>query len=344
MWKCSTSTFTLNPAPPIVVQVVCDHRLGLTSADNIRAYAKRGAIKDSADFVGCRAEIPPRLRLLPDTGRTDIWFDAKDPGARTHSPSIAYVTHDSLSMVQKFVPGPIQPVIPRGVGVGSSIAVDFGEIFTPGPDGFSFFFRTRQRDGSYFYTNGTWLQSPIPVAVRREDSLPVSAGDLAIFPQYLQESADEWGLTFTFVGQAPNGTDPISGMMVFTITETSHSSHGAPQTNGFTGDVISGMATISSADLHITPRVVIKHEVGHMLNMGHPEWLEPKGLMSTFQMSTSDPKFGHVQPLENGLFWLQSTMREVQKESGAQYGLAYAHEGWRRLVLNLPLSELVISP
>lgn len=329
---------------PIVAQIVCDQRLGPISGGTFRVYAQRGAILDSADFdnTTCQANIPDRLRTLTDIGRTRIWFDAKDRNNRSHSPSVALVTHDSLAFPHKFTPYPLRFVTPRGVGAGTAISANPWDVFLLSPDGkFSFFFRTKQTDGSYFFTNGAWPSGiPIPVYVRMEDSSQVSASDLALFPPALQEMATEFGVSFNFLGQAlTQGVDPIVGAVVYMLSNTSLGSHAQPIT-GFNSDVIAGISTLSILDLRGQPRITIKHEMGHMLNLGHPAWSDPQGLMSLNQFCACDPRYGHAQPLEVGLFWLLVTIRDVKKESGAQYGIVEAYRGYREIVLGILTPEV----
>jgi len=333
------------PAPPIVVEIVSSLALGTLQCNTFRAYAQKGVTKDSASFnTSCRAEISSKV-FLSDTGRTIVWFDAIDRTNRTYHPALASVSSDSLKYVQKFIAGPLQYTIHNGLWGGQTVGIDLATAFTISSDGkMSFYARSQQRDGSFVYSVGGRSPSkfPLQIAIRKVTEQQFLPTDTVGFGSAVAELSNELGIPFTLVPLASAQLSGWDGILV-TLSDNIIISNGDPVW-AFNGDIVGGAVNLASRSDPVHFRFTVKHEITHTLGVGHPKedskWLP--SLMSRDQsvITVDDSRYGVPQTLETGHLWFMYDVWEAQKQSGAQYGIANMHQGWRVLVQDLPLEVI----
>ncbi len=337
-------SFVVTPAPPITVELVTSAKLGVINCQNFRAYAQRGSVADSADFnVNCRAEVSPRLTLLQDTNRVNVWFDAKNTSNRSHYPSMASVAKDSLKVNQKFVAGPLEYRIHSGKWSDQTIGIDLETAFAISADGiFSFYRSSTVGSNSVYYSIGGRLPNgfPIQITVRKESGQgALTPTDTVGFGNAVTELSEELGMPMTMVSLSASEVSGWNGILAI-VSDTIPIPVGNTQW-GASGDIIGGRIIVSPNTIPHAFKHTVKHELVHALGVGHVS-LWPPGLMSTDQSSINvgSPNYAVPQPLETGHLWFMYDIWEAKRQSGAQYGIPNMHQAWRVLVLNLPYQHI----
>jgi len=335
---------------PIIVEIVSSFELGRLHCDTFRAFAQRGRYSDLADFYAvdntdlkCRADIFPKLSLLSDAERTMVWFDTKDILNRTHYPGLASVAKDSLGFVQRFVAGPMQYKIRRGIWSGQDIKVDLIKAFMLSSDKKSSFFLGKSLDSATFSYSRVGGRSPskfpIEIAIRKPNRETVPPSDTLGFGNAMGELSNELGIPLVLVPmESVKGSD-WNGIRV-SISDTASAIGGV--VSGPDGEFIGGTAVFSPQKNSVIYRFTVKHELWHALGVGHAVGWCPSLMNSILMCATvNDPWFGVSQKTETGHFWFMYDVWETKRQTNAQYGIPNMHQGWRVLFFGLPFENIV---
>ncbi len=298
--------------------------------EGVWAFARAGAHVDSAavDAAGRFA-----LRLPAGAARegVEVRLDAAGGAGGRHLPAAVRVPGGELGAEQGFVLAPREWTIPVGRYAGTRVAVRPELALKPLCEGCSSFYRRAPagRAGEAPRAVRSWPERayPLRVAFDREASVGrITARDSAAFWGIVEELEATLGSDLfrpaSFRETLPRPEDDPEDVVLVRVDPTLRiSGLGSTATQG--SDIIYGELQVKWASLVTGPDGpgLVTHELMHTLGLGHTcAWT------SVMAVATSCPsrRSESLTPEDVAYAQLLRRAREVQRETGARWGIEWA--------------------
>ncbi|HEX2079839.1 MAG TPA: hypothetical protein VHG08_19135 [Longimicrobium sp.] len=317
-----------------------------TRADSLRAFLRwrmRGDTVARVDSV----EVDSAGRFsLPLAGEAadslEVTVDAVDRDRRTHHPALVRIHRREAAWEQGIVLVPRTWTIAAGRYAGERVRVRPHLARTPVCRRCSVFWVQQQlrADGPVHWQGWPMSRFPLRVGFDRAHSVPVGAApDSAAFWQAVARVEDAFGTDLfrpvRYAQTLPRHPEDNPDDVVLVVIDPSLSIAGLTTVLGRTGTV--EYATVSfqrrgSVVGSVGPELV-GHELMHVLGFGHTcSW---RSIAADLQRC---PELRASSPTPEDVAYAQLfyRVRDVQRASGARWGLEAAVAGERVLVLGLP--------
>jgi hypothetical protein len=346
---CGTATFSVSAAPPIVVELWPPNLTSPVDCSVRRAYAWKGAVKDSANFTNvgsaCRAEIKTRL-IFEDSVMVE--HDVIDSRNRQFYGQLRMVRKADLRAVQRCVCVRASYTNTEGLWAGTTLPFKLvEEAFAITEDlvgrKSSLLSRMEKEDGSVLYLLRAWDQFPIRVGAITESGKAISTDDFQVYSGFVAELEQEFGYPFQTVmnPQAEAGKLWRGGILI-TIFDTSsvpRGPSGGVQAATPDGKIEGGSVAFPNLQ-DLRTRFTVKHEIMHALDAGHTAAYFPS-LMNWAQGVS--PLYGVA--VARDVMYLRASyeIRRMQWQVGAQCGLREA-DVWQRRALGQPTGSVIWTP
>ena len=314
--------------------------------DSLRAFVRWRARGDTVVRLDSVAVHPTGRFALPLAGEAadslELIVDAAERGRRTHHPALVRIHRRDAAAEHGIVLLPRTWTIPAGRYAGERVAVRPHLARTPVCRRCSVFWvrQQLQANGPVRWQGWPVSRFPLRIGFDREHSVPVGAApDSAAFWQAVARVEDAFGMDLfrpvRYAQTLPRHEDDNPDDVVLVVIDPSLGIAGLTTVLGRSGTV--EYATVSfqrrgSVLGDVGPELV-GHELMHVLGFGHTcSW---RSIAADLQRC---PELRASSPTPEDVAYAQLfyRVRDVQRASGARWGLEAAVAGERVLVLGLP--------